>query len=436
VLIDRFFNYINGFQWFPFIFVSPSLYAVGDCAEQIYFSLLKARREKKKVIILRPYYIPFFLQYRLCNKELFNVQSEYLNYKFRIIIEHCFKVVFSLIYIPLRLLSIGKKYFLGKMLPDEYNFPMVGINTLWQHDDRQIKLSWKSVRSFNWKKQFRDPISVFLDEKKSEIARKLLLKLGISKGEWFVCVHVREGGFRQDTLRRSYRNSDIHNYLPAIEEIVNRGGWVVRMGDSTMKPLPRMDQVVDYPFTPYKGALMDLYLIKECSLYIGCQSGIYDAAVLFNKNILYTNMYCWLFGYPLRFGDLGIIKHIYSKQKKRFLSVKEQFVDFLDFQNPLNDVSNEYEMFENKPEEIKQLVVEFFEKHPGVEHSELQREANGLRIQYSYKLFASKDMPAGQNIMDLPLRQQYCIASRIVDSMGALGQNYLESNWENDCMNQ
>jgi len=321
------------------------------------------------------------------------------------------------------------------MLPDAYNFPMAGIDTLWQHDDRQSKLSWKSVRSFNWKEQFSDPVSVFLDEKKSEIAKKSLLKLGISEDEWFVCVHVREGGFKQDYLRRPYRNADIHNYLHAIEEIVNRGGWVVRMGDSTMKPLPKMDRVVDYPFTSYKNEFMDLYLIKECSFYIGCQSGLYDVALLFNKNTLLTNMYNWTNGYPLRFGDLGIIKHIYSKQKKRFLSVKELLVGPWDLQNTYNYIGNEYEMFENKPEEIKELVVEFFEKQPGAEYSELQHEANNLRIQHSYKLFASKDMPAGQNIMDLPLFQQYCLASTIEDSMGALGQNYLESNWENNCMN-
>ena len=435
MLIDRIFNYINGLKWFPFVFVSPLLYAVGDCAEQIYFGLLKARREQKKLIILRPYYLPFFLQYRLCNKELFNVQSEYCNYKFRIIIEHLFKIVFSSIYIPLRLLSISKKLFFGKMLPDAYNFPMVGINTLWQHDDKQITLSWKSVRLFNWKNQFNDPIQVFLEERKSEIAKKSLSKLGICEGEWFVCVHVREGGFRQDYSRRPYRNADIYNYLPAIEEIVNQGGWVVRMGDSTMKPLPKMRRVVDYPFTSYKNELMDLYLIKECRFYIGCQSGIYDAAVLFNKNILLTNMYSWTFGYPLRFGDLGIIKHIYSKSEKRFLSIKELFVGPWDLQNIYGFIGDEYEMFENKPEEIKELVIEFLKRQSETECSELQREANNLRIQHSHKLFASKDMPEGQNIMDLPLRIQYCFASRIEDSMGAIGKKYLENNWENDCMN-
>ena len=39
---------------------------------------------------------------------------------------------------------------------------------------------------------------------------------------------------------------------------------------------------------------MDLYLIKNCSFYIGTQSGPMDTAYLFNKPVLMTNM-CEIF---------------------------------------------------------------------------------------------------------------------------------------------
>ena len=35
---------------------------------------------------------------------------------------------------------------------------------------------------------------------------------------------------------------------------------------------------------------MDLFLIKNCSFYIGTQSGPMDTAYLFNKPVLMTNM--------------------------------------------------------------------------------------------------------------------------------------------------
>jgi len=435
MFVDRFFNFLNRRKRFPYIFVSPLLYAIGNCAEEIYFGLLKARKENKKLIILRPYYTPFILGYRICNKELFNIRSVYCNIRFRIIIEHFFKMLFSLIFIPLRILSLAKKTIWGNMLPIEYNFPRVGFETLWQGSNREHKFHWRTVRLLKWKNQFESPIKVSITEKRHKRARDELAELGVTDDDWFVCLHVREGGFRKDHVRRPYRNADIYNYLPAINEIVDQGGWVIRMGDSTMKPLPAIRRVIDYPFTPYKSEWMDLYLIKECRFYIGCQSGIYDAAVLFNKRILLVNMYNWTFGYPLRKGDLGIIKHVYSKRRKRYLSVKELFVGPWDLQNTAAYLGEDYEMIENQPEEIRELTVEFLDKQSRSDYSDLQAEANKVRIKHSYMLFSSGDQPLGENIRDMPLAQQYRYASRIETSMGVLGQKFLEKNWETNSNN-
>ena len=48
------------------------------------------------------------------------------------------------------------------------------------------------------------------------------------------------GGYSGDW--ENFRNADIGNYLGAIKEITQRGGWVVRMGDPTMTKLPFLNK--------------------------------------------------------------------------------------------------------------------------------------------------------------------------------------------------
>ena len=78
---------------------------------------------------------------------------------------------------------------------------------------------------------------------------------------------------------------------------------------------------------------MDLYLIKKCEFYIGTQSGPMDAAYLFNKPVLSTNMND-LFSsiYPRKKIDRGIFKKIYNK-KKKLINVRFHKYTYM-FHNP------------------------------------------------------------------------------------------------------
>jgi len=102
-----------------------------------------------------------------------------------------------------------------------------------------------------------------------------LRRMGVPEDAWFACVHVREPGFLKEQARSSetLRNADITAYLPAIEEITRRDGWVIRLGDPTMTPLPAMPQVVDYAVSPFKSEEMDIFLMASCRFLIGTTSG-------------------------------------------------------------------------------------------------------------------------------------------------------------------
>jgi len=106
----------------------------------------------------------------------------------------------------------------------------------------------------------------------AEIARGegQLRILGIPEGAWFVCVHSREGGYSPgDEWQHSFRNANISDYTDAMRAIVARGGWCVRVGDPTMRPLDPMAGVVDYARSSSKSDWMDLFLCARCRFFLG-----------------------------------------------------------------------------------------------------------------------------------------------------------------------
>lgn len=436
MIIDWAIDCVSSMKNFRAVLLSPNVYAVGNCAEEIYFGLLKARREGKKLYILRPYDIPWLLKYRLTNSELFRIESDYCYSSNDNFIGILIRLFLTSIYIPFRLLNVLLRKYFGRCLNESYSFPEIGKRTLWQ-PKREVKyFSWQIVNSYDWKGQMSGYLPVRLRKESFDRAQINRLRMGIGKEDWLVCLHVREGGFRNDFDRREWRNSSIGNYIPAIKKITEAGGWVIRMGDNTMTPLPKMDQVIDYPFSPFKSDLMDIYLIGACRFYIGSQSGIFDVAALFQKTLIIPNMNAWTFGYPYRKDDLGITKHVYSHSQRRFLSIKEMFEGSWSMQELSGSLGEDYKMYENSPEEIKTLVCEYMDsENSGVNKlTLLQEEANRQRILQAYRLLEEGKVP-GDTDDSRNMVEKYRIASRVESCLGTLGRTFLEYNWERSSKN-
>ncbi|MFH2060667.1 MAG: TIGR04372 family glycosyltransferase [Pseudomonadota bacterium] len=431
-MLTRIVDGLNSKKDFPWVIVTPLLYAVGNAAEEVYFGHLKARRENRRLILMRPYYIPFLLDYRLCNKELFDLDSEYCQFHGNGIMVHVFRLLLTVLFTPSRLLSLFFRKTTGFILKEKYNFPRMGFASIWQEKYTQA-FSWETVNALSWESQFSAFLDIRLRPVRNEQAVAAFKQLGLKDSDWFVCLHVRESGFRNDAEKRPYRNSDIMGYLSAIKEITSRGGWVIRMGDDSMKKLPEMERVIDYPFSKYKSALMDLYLIKNCRFYLGCQSGILDVAFMFQKPVVMVNMYNLTFGYPMKRGDVGIIKHFYSKLKKRYLSSKELLSAGWEVQNTEGFLDHEYILKENLPEEIKQLVIEYLD-HKTLSHESIQIKANKMRVIQAKKSFKKYDA-SQESITKLPVAEQFRYASRLEAVNGCLGLDYLKKTWDHHYLN-
>ena len=254
--------------------------------------------------------------------------------------------------------------------------------------------------------------------------------MGIPLADWFVCLHVSEN------QPRIFKNASIANYIEAIKVITAAGGWVVRLGDPAMTPLPSMERVMDYVHTPYKSKLMDIYLISQCRFLIGLNSGPLNVATLFRKPVVLVNMVEWSVGFPLKKGDLAIIMHIYSRSHHRYLSIKEILEEPFTVQ-AMNAVSDGYEMVENTPEEIRDIVEEFLAMPEPYEYSNLQETFNETRRRH-LRLGLEQGEPrcwSGLAARDIVVHQ-YRIASMIDAAEGTFGDRYLEQNWLADTLEE
>jgi putative glycosyltransferase (TIGR04372 family) len=104
---------------------------------------------------------------------------------------------------------------------------------------------------------------------------------GITSNEWYVCLHVREFGYHDQNvdLGNANRNSDLQNYLTAIEFVVSRGGRVIKMGSHRAPHAPALPGLIDYAHSEFKSEAMDIALIRHARFFIGTTSGLANVAI-------------------------------------------------------------------------------------------------------------------------------------------------------------
>jgi len=234
-----------------------------------------------------------------------------------------------------------------------------------------------------WAKKKLPPL-LELKEDHATRGRACLRSLGIPEKSWFVCLHVREPGWRDNrSEREDFRNCDINTYYPAISAIVDSGGWVIRMGDPlSMTPLPKMDGVIDYAHSAEKSDWMDVFLCAACRFCIGTSSGVYTIASAFGTPVLMTNGLPYVNLYALTDRDMFIPRLCRSRSKNQLLKFEELFSP------PVSMASSQYEyarlgldIIENTDEEICSAVTEMLAvSGAGVESSE-----NDIALQTRFK---------------------------------------------------
>jgi putative glycosyltransferase (TIGR04372 family) len=203
-----------------------------------------------------------------------------------------------------------------------------GFNAYPGKGDRAEHWTSAAARAqIEWAKQKRKPL-LTVSTADRDAGKELIAKLGLPADSWYVGVHVREGSFYGEEKGHMslYRNSDIDDYFPALKEIVRQGGYVIRLGDSSMRRLPEMPGVIDYAHSAYKSAAADIFFCATSRFVIGTTSGLTNASLCFGTPMLIVNSISsdWqLWGPDTDF----ILKRMRNVSENRFLSLQETYSD-------------------------------------------------------------------------------------------------------------
>lgn len=211
------------------------------------------------------------------------------------------------------------------------------------------------------------PPLLTLSESDQSRGEACLTALGIPPGSWFVCVHSREGGYSpEDEHFHAHRNSDIGSYRLAMEAIVERGGWCVRMGDPTMAPLQPMRGIVDYATSGDKSDWMDVFLCARCRFFLGNTSGLCIVSTVFGVPSALANLTPLSSAYPVGASDLGI-PMLLKRHSGELVSFAEALnAPFANFRTAGLYRDSGLVTENNSPEEIRDLACEMLDRLDGL----------------------------------------------------------------------
>jgi putative glycosyltransferase (TIGR04372 family) len=194
--------------------------------------------------------------------------------------------------------------------------------------------------------------------------------------DWFVCIYARDAAYLQyaypdagDWSYHDNRNADIAALSLAVDEIVRRGGYVLRMGHHVAKPLIHTSpRVIDYACC-CRSDFMDIYLAAKCYFFLGTTGGIGDVATVFDRPRLGIN---WVpFGNaPLGKNSIFLPKLIDNPATKKKYSFQKLLLDFSDRNDPkVCDgriaYRQGYRFLDNTPEDILSATREMLDRLAG-----------------------------------------------------------------------
>ena len=386
-MVSAILKFCNKIKNFPYFFVTPLPYAIGNASEQILLAANKAKVHKKKIIIIYTNFLSGFLKYKIANKILFEGlifnKEKYLTND---ILKNLIRFLLEIEFFVIRLIVVLNDITVKIKIPEDKRFLSIGIQEIYENDRKKIKkikeIKFSSIPKFN--------INYNLTDIKTKInieCQNKLKRFDLDNKRKFVCLHVRDDKYRNDKGRKDYRNSNINNYIESIIYLIKKNYLVIRIGDKPINKIKfKNKNFLDYPNSKIKSSQMDLYLIKNCSFYIGTQSGPMDTAYLFNKPVLMTNM-CEIFAsLPRKKEDRGIFKKVLTK-KNKLLSIREFTNLPYKYHNPEIEIKN-LKFVENTPEELLMSVKEFSENlYKNKKVSRMQINFNKFLIKRFEELF-------------------------------------------------
>jgi len=200
-----------------------------------------------------------------------------------------------------------------------------------------------------------------------------LMRMGISKNIPFVCFHARDAAYL-DTVHpyekwdyHDYRDSNILNYIPAVEELTRRGYLAIRMGSVVKDKLSTSNSaVIDYASNGNRTDFLDVYLGAKCDFFLCSDTGLSIIPETFKRHVVYVN---WvpIGRIPIWVSSgIYILKKFYSLKENRDLTIIEIMQSGLGNSGSSQDFeTNGIQLRENTLGEIMAVVIEMEDRLKG-----------------------------------------------------------------------
>jgi putative glycosyltransferase (TIGR04372 family) len=210
----------------------------------------------------------------------------------------------------------------------------------------------------------RKPL-VKMSKKDLRRGKALLKEMGVPEGAWFVAIHCRTEDFAP-TEDQEYRNCKIETLNLAIDEIIKRGGWCIRMGDPRMPKVTERAGLIDYAHSKFRCEFLDIYLSVNCRFFLGSCSGLASVPVLFGTPTLSINMSPMSHVLAYSWKDINLPKLLRSEVDGRILSFPEVFeCEISNFRYGHQYRDARVAVIDNTPEEIRDGVIEMIGRIDG-----------------------------------------------------------------------
>ena len=254
---------------------------------------------------------------------------------------------------------------------------------------------WSAIDIANqaWSKEHRDPV-VKLSDSIEARGMSILERWGLPSDAWFVVIHVREGDHR---AHARLQNADISTYFPMMREIVNRGGWVIRMGSPLMSPLPEMPNVIDYAHAVERVDWMDVFLWAKAKFSIATNSGGSEVPMCFGTPVIRTNYSS--FGHCSFFEKSFMVPKLYKlKSEKASMSLQQALRTPIPWCESTVHENIEFEIIDNTPQDLVEAAVEMFQRFEKNNWDMTDQQSNAQNIRLSEG--AVGGLPISQSFLD------------------------------------
>jgi putative glycosyltransferase (TIGR04372 family) len=246
--------------------------------------------------------------------------------------------------------------------------------------------------------------SLYFTAEEEERGRIFLRSIGITEDDWFVCLHNRDAAYLDAYMPENktqwrttdHRNSEIENYMKAAEYITSKGGYVLRMGAIVGQPLPEHNnpKIIDYA-SLHRSDFLDIYLPSKCRFFLGCDSGIFVIATIFDVPVALAN--CNLIAHnPFRRSDLFLLTRLKDTATGKFVPYDKALeVGYYNIFYAKPRMPG-YQIVENTPDEILALAQEMLDR---LEGNPVSPEGHAANVKYRERYVS--EFPYWQHSPDL-----------------------------------